>query len=59
MNHAPDSLQAKNTDACEMLRDFTPMTEQRREWLAELLEENTRALDGVAAAARRGVRRFA
>lgn len=53
MTRDPASTQAKNEDALILLRGEVVLTHRYRKWLAELLEENTRALDGIEAAARR------
>ena len=53
MTRDPASTQAKNEDALILLRGEVVLTHRYRKWLAELLKENTRALDGIEAAARR------
>ena len=53
MTRDPASTQAKNEDALILLRGEVVLTHRDLHWLAELLEENTRALDGIEAAARR------
>lgn len=53
MTRDPTSMQARNEAALNLLRSGVTLTERYRVWLAELIEENTRELDGIEAAARR------